>query len=83
MADEHTLGAKALGGEWEEIGAKNFEIVESMTMEFEGLSCNVVDNKGKLVETLGKDHGRVTREVGDGYKCFVMRAWVKFEKKSA
>jgi hypothetical protein len=77
------LGVMALSGEWEEIGACRFEITEDMTMEFQGKSCNIVDGAGGLVEALGAEHGRVLREVLTGYRCYVLKAWVKFEKKSA
>ena len=77
------LGDKALSGQWEEIGACRFEIPEDMTMEFQGKSCNIVDGEGNTVEELGPDHGRVTREVLAGYKCYVLKAWIKFERKSA
>ncbi|QSS65769.1 hypothetical protein I7I51_06618 [Histoplasma capsulatum] len=77
-----TVGDKALGGEWEEISACAFEITEDMTMEFQGRSCNVVDSEGKLVESLGVGLGQTTREVLTGYRCYVIRARVKFEKKS-
>jgi len=75
------LGDKTFSGKWEEIGAKVFEITEDMTMEFQGKSYNIVDGEGGLVENLGTEHGRVTREVLTGYRCYVMRAWIKFEKK--
>lgn len=78
------VGDLALSGEWEEIKtALKFEITESMTMEFEGTSCNIADDEGKLVDSLGTAHGRVTREVLYGYKCYVIKAWIKFEKKSS
>ena len=76
-------GEKALNGEWEKISALAFEISEDMTMEFQGKSCNIADSEGNLVENLGEGHGQVSREVLAGYRCYVMRAWVKFEKKSA
>lgn len=77
------LGDKALSGEWEEIGAKKFEITEDMTMEFQGKSCNIKDGEGSLVEKLGAEHGKVEREVLIGYRCYVMQAWVRFKKKRA
>jgi len=76
-------GAKAFNGEWEKISAKAFDIPEDMTMEFQGKSCNIMDGEGNVVEQLGEDHGRVSREVLAGYRCYVIRAWVKFERKSA
>lgn len=74
-------GDKALGGNWEKISAFAFEIEEDMTMEFEGQSCNIADSEGKLVEKIGE--GYATRDVLAGYRCYVMRARVKFVKKSA
>jgi len=76
------VGEKAFNGEWEEISACAFEITEDMTMEFQGRSCNIADSEGNLVENLGTEHGQVTREVLAGYRCYVMKAKVKFEKKS-
>jgi hypothetical protein len=75
-------GDKALGGEGEEISAFAFEITENMTMEFRGRSCNILDGEGNLVEKLGAEHGLVTREILAGYRCYVMKAWIKFQKKS-
>ncbi len=78
-----TVGAKAFNGEWEQIGAQYFDIAEDMVMEFQGQSCNIVDSGANLVEKLGTGHGRVTRDVLAGYRIYVIRAWVKFEKKSS
>jgi len=75
-------GDKAFSGEWEKISAYAFEITEDMTMEFHGKSCNIMDSEENLVEQLGEEHGQVSREVLAGYRCYVMRACVKFEKKS-
>lgn len=83
MSAEAKVGDKALNGEWEEIAAYRFEITEDMTMEFQGSSCNIVDGEGKLVEQLGSKDGRVSREALTGYRCYVMRSWIKFEKKPA
>ena len=74
-------GDKALSGEWEAIGAHKFEITEDMTMTFEGRSCNITDGEGKVVEELGTEDGQVTKEVLAGYKFYVMRARIKFEKR--
>lgn len=75
-------GDKAFNGEWEKISAKAFDIIEDMTMEFQGKSCNITDSNGNVVEELGEEHGQVSREVLAGYRCYVMRAWIKFERKS-
>jgi len=77
-----TVGERAFNGEWEQIGAQYFDITEDMIMEFQGRSCNIADSEGNLVEKLGTEHGRVTRDIVAGYRCYVIRAWVKFEKKS-
>lgn len=74
------VGDTALSGEWEEIKALKFDITDNMTMEFQGASCNIADSQGNLVETLGAKDGRAQREVLPGYRCYVIRAWVKFEK---
>jgi len=76
-------GDKAINGEWEKISALAFEITEEMTMEFHGKSCNIADSEGNLVEQLGEDNGQVSRDLLAGYRCYVIRAWVRFEKKSA
>lgn len=76
-------GDKALSGDWEEISAYRFEITDDMTMEFQGTSCNIQDSERNLVESLGTEHGRVTREVLAGYRCYVIKSWVRFTKKLA
>lgn len=83
MAAEAKVGDKALDGVWEKIAAYAFEIAQDMTMEFQGTSCNIVDGEGKLVEQLDTSHGLVKRDVLVGYRCYVIRSWIKFEKKSA
>jgi len=75
-------GDKAFNGEWEKISVFVFEITEDKTMEFQGKSCNIIDSDGNLVEQLGEGNGQVSRQVLAGYRCYVMRAWVKFERKS-
>jgi hypothetical protein len=75
-------GKKALAGDWVEIGAELFEITEDMLLSFEGRSCNIQDEEGNLVKQLGEKDGKVEDEsVLAGYRCFVMKAFVKFEKK--
>lgn len=75
-------GEKALNGEGEKISAYAFQLTEDMIMEFEGRSCNILDGEGRLVEKLGTENGRVKREILSGYRCYVMQAWVQFQKKS-
>jgi hypothetical protein len=75
-------GDKAFSGDWERISAFAFDITEDMTMEFKGTSCNIMDSAGNLVEKLGPEHGEVPREVLAGYRCYVIRARVRFKPKS-
>lgn len=77
------VGAKALSGQWEQVGAQYFDVAEDMTMEFQGRSCEIQDGAGGVVEKLSAEHGRVTRDVLAGYRCYVLRAWVRFERKSS
>jgi len=78
------VGDTALSGEWEQVGAQYFDITEDMTMHFQGRSCTIQDSAdGNLVEQLGAGQGSVTRQVLAGYRCTVLMAWVKFEKKSS
>lgn len=76
------VGNKALGGVFEKIAAKCFVMEENMLMTFKGYSCNIIDDKGKVIAEYGPDNEEVKKDVGIGYKCYVMRALVKFEKKS-
>lgn len=75
------VGARALAGYEEWIPVLDFEIPEDMIMEFEGRSCNILDCDQKVVDTLGTKDGRVLREVKKGYRCYVMKARVKFSQK--
>jgi len=52
-------------------------------MTFKGRSCNITDNKDKLVVAYGPDDGEVQKDVMAGYKCYVMRANIKFERKES
>lgn len=73
------IGEKALGGEFEKISVKCFEMKKNMLMTFKGHSCNITDEEGKFVGAYGPINEEVKREVMAGYKCFVMRALIKFE----
>jgi hypothetical protein len=75
-------GKKALNGERVWIEGDWFEITEDMTMTFEGRSCNVLDSTGHAVYTLRSNDGEVTRDVLDGYRCYVLKAFVEFKKKN-
>lgn len=77
-----TVGNKALNGEREWIMNHKFEIEADMVMEFEGASCNIADIDSTIVDTLGPEDGKTEREVHRKYRCYVMRAWVKFERKT-
>lgn len=50
MSNEAKVEEKALDREWKEIAAYRFEIVEDLTLEFQGSSRNIVDGEGRLVE---------------------------------
>ncbi|KAM5439832.1 hypothetical protein MferCBS31731_004243 [Microsporum ferrugineum] len=78
----NVVGEKALKGEWEKISNKCFEIQEDMVMTFDGRSCNIADSDGNFVPggNLGPMDGQVMRTVEAGYRCYIMRAMVKFEK---
>jgi hypothetical protein len=75
------VGDAALQGQWEQISNCRFEIREDMNLSFSGNSCNIINNNGEVVETLGTKDGEVTREVFAGYQCFVIRGKIKFERK--
>jgi hypothetical protein len=75
------VGDKALSGEWERISNKRLEIKENMVMMFEGQSCNITNEEGNLVESLGLKDGVVTRNLSAGDVCYILLARVKFEKR--
>ena len=50
-------------------------------MTFKGISYNIKDNKGKLVEKLGIEDRQVIKEVLAGYKYYIIRAKIKFKKR--
>jgi hypothetical protein len=52
-----TVGNKALHGEWEEIEAHKFEILEDMTITFEDTSYNIQNRKESLIKILDKKNG--------------------------
>lgn len=78
------VGEKALRGEWEKISNKCFEIQNDMVMCFKGDSCNIVDGEGNLIPhgCIGSTVEETEREVKPGYRCYIMRAMVKFKEKS-
>lgn len=75
------VGDKAMRGELEYIAGREFEIAENMTMTFEGFSCNIMDKDDKPYDNLSTKDGPVTRNVQAGDRCFIMKAWVRFEKR--
>lgn len=77
------VGERALSGETERISAKCFEIKEDMLMIFEGQSCNITDNKDEPIFAYGSNDGEVRENVKAGYKCYVMRAHIKFKRKES
>jgi hypothetical protein len=50
-------------------------------MIFKGILCNIQDSKGKWVEELGIEDGQIVKEVFTGYKCYMMKAKIKFKKR--
>lgn len=75
------VGDKALGGEWESISNHKFEVMEEMTLSFQGRSCNILDSEGNIIESLREKDGLAERHVSYGYQCYVMKAKVKFEQR--
>ncbi|KAJ5790049.1 uncharacterized protein N7518_007060 [Penicillium psychrosexuale] len=73
-------GTQALAGEEEWISIFDFNIPEDMIMEFEGRSCNIFDDEKNVVDKLGYNDGKVSREVKKGWCCYVLKAKVKFSK---
>lgn len=75
------VGEKALSGEWETISNKCFEIQEDLIMEFEGRSCNITDSEGNPIPDGQFGPGKAKKEVLAGFRCYIMKAVVKFERK--
>lgn len=70
---------KALKGEWTYFTKARFEITETMTMDFEGMSCIIVDAEGN---SMG---GHIDTKVEDevvhkGYRVDVLYGNVAFKK---
>ncbi|KAK2746849.1 hypothetical protein FQN57_002891 [Myotisia sp. PD_48] len=82
-AQKKNVGDFALSGEWEWVPNKCFEIKEDMVMEFRGRECTIADSENNLIPggKLGPEHGEVTTDVKPGYRCYVTKSWVKFEKE--
>ena len=75
-----SAGEKALGGEWEQISRGIIDIKEDMKMRFQGVSCNIFDGEGNVIDSISAEDGEVTKDVRAGCRCYVMRAKVIFEK---
>ena len=56
-------GDKAFNREQEKILAFIFKIIQDITIEFQGKSYNIIDNKGNIVEELSEGHRRVSRDI--------------------
>ncbi|KAJ0416719.1 hypothetical protein BJY00DRAFT_291021 [Aspergillus carlsbadensis] len=79
-----TVGDKALQGEWEEISIRVIAIKEHMTMEFEGVSCNILDETGKQhAGHFSEKDGLVKREVRPGDRCYILKARITFIRASS
>ncbi|KAK5790567.1 hypothetical protein VI817_007854 [Penicillium citrinum] len=72
----------AMNGERKFILHYKFEIETDMVMEFEGASCNIADADGNILDTLGPEHGKTERLLHAGSRCYVLKAYIKFVKKS-
>jgi hypothetical protein len=71
-------GKKALDGVLMFVKADRITIAEEMSMTFHGESCYVEDRKGNKVLSLKNEKAEQT--VYDGYQCYVMQAYIKFDK---
>jgi len=52
-----------------------------MTITFKGGLYLIKDGKGKIVKILGIEDGQVIREVFTRYNYYIIRAWIKLEKR--
>ncbi|KAL2865076.1 uncharacterized protein BJX67DRAFT_187374 [Aspergillus lucknowensis] len=78
------IGDKALQGEWEKISGNVFKIKEHMIMEFEGVSCNILDETGKhLAGPFSEKDALVKREVRPGDNCYILYARIRFVRVSS
>jgi hypothetical protein len=68
---------KALAGEEAWIEGDQLRITEAGIIEVTGGSCTVVDSQGNDVVSFVK---KGSASVKTGYRCDVMKAWVKFTK---
>jgi hypothetical protein len=71
------VGDKALNGIWEHIAVRAFEIKKQMTMSYDGVCVNVIDDKEQKVATALSGKGKI--HVHPGYKCYVIQTKVKFD----
>jgi hypothetical protein len=71
---------KAMQGEWEHVPVAHFKIEEPMTMEFEGVSCNILNEKGQVAGPFSEKDALVIREVLPGETCYVLHGRIRFKK---
>ncbi|EME39079.1 hypothetical protein DOTSEDRAFT_75684 [Dothistroma septosporum NZE10] len=72
------VGARALRGEWEEVLYHKFVLEADMKICFQGASCNILNHKGDVVETITTKDMETERDVQAGYTCYVLKGQVKF-----
>lgn len=53
-----------------------------MTMKFQSRLYNIINSKEKLVESLDVEYKQIIKEILTDYQYYIIRAWIKFEKKS-
>ncbi|KMP07970.1 hypothetical protein CIHG_02945 [Coccidioides immitis H538.4] len=82
IANDLKIIAHDLGREF--ILPYDYPIYKDMIIFFKGDSCNIVDEEGNLIPDgcLGPSVEETEREVKPGYRCYIMRATVKFKEKS-
>jgi hypothetical protein len=73
-------GQNALDGVRTYIDGERFEIHEEMLIIFEGQSCNILDKEGTEIFAFRQHDGIKTEKVLPGYKCYVLKGWVYFQK---
>jgi hypothetical protein len=50
-------------------------------MTFKGILYNIQDNKGKWVKELSTENRQVIKKILARYKCYIIKAKIKFEKR--
>jgi hypothetical protein len=70
---------KALDGTSTYIGAYRFRMEKKMYMDFEGQSCSIINQEGKVVKSFDETSGKIEKEVVEaGFECHVLKAYIKF-----